>query len=680
MKKLLIRMFLIATCLVGVSNGSTRSSKAGPDKAVVEREIRQIEQMTADNDIDGLIDMLANGTFPSKIKVTTYLKDAGDERALPELERANKELGGWDLRSPCDDRSGIFAIAIWKISTKELPESEKIGALLELIEGSGPIVPEQKTQNIVVVNGEPKQISRSIRPNYFVGLCAEEELEQFDDAEVTARLRKSENKGIAPYAVWREVRDLPTEAAISRCVEIVHEEGRTQQHGAIHCLERFDHPNAILALDILAGEGYSEAIRALNHFASRPDVFDRLCNHLLHNPYYVVRMFADSPVRYIKNESLRAKSLKTLVRALYDPSEKVRRSVAFHLTNYIYSHNKPQLMIIRDDLLKASEHPDAEVRSYINKALERVGWLDPDVVIEDIPEIRTDIEEQSHPKGSGFDRKERMITLLEAQALESVQKGEDDKANEIYTKLLILDPQNDEYRSHLPDETPRLVIYYAKENELDIGLEKVELSDYEILTEKHIVSYDWDTHTMTLTKEGVQRIPSSSLIGVRGRSFVIVADGQRCYLGAFWSSFSSISCSVPVINIHKPGAPIESGKVQIERAYPTGKFAQGKDPRFDDKIKNVLKETGKLRYSDSEVVSRLSEKEVLRMADEFATKRRAKYETFDLNFYPKRSAKFNAERKSWFVPYIRTPNRWPGDHFSILVDDSTRELKYIGGA
>ena len=593
MKKQFIRIFLFVVCFAGVSECRVSASKVGPDRAVVERETRQIAHMKGNNDIDGLVEMLGNGTFPSKVKVAEYLKDAGDERALPGLERANKEFGGWDLGSPCDDRSGIFAIAIWKISTKELPESEKIDALLELIEGRGPIVPEQETDDIVVT--EPKTILRGTRPNYWVGLSAEEELEQFDDVEVTSRLRKSENKGISPYAVWREVRDMPTEGAISRCVEIVHEEGRTQQHGAIHCLERFEHPNAILALDILAGEGYSEAIRALDHFGSRPDVFDRLCNHLLHNPYYVVRMFADSPVRYIKNESLREQSLKTLVRALYDPSEKVRRSVAFHLTNYIYPHTKPQLMIIRDDLLKASEHPDAEVRSYVNKALERVGWLKPDAVIEDIPEIRTDIEEQSHPTGSGIERKKRMIALLEAQVLEAVQKGEGEKVDEIYRKLLILEPQNEVYRTHLTDVTPRLVIYYAKDRELDTDLEKVELRDYQLLTEKHIVSYDWDTHTITLTKEGIQRIPASSLIGVRGRSFVIVADGERCYLGAFWSSFSSISCPVPVINILKPGAPIESGTIQIERAYPTARFGTGADPRFDERIKKVLEETGKLR-------------------------------------------------------------------------------------
>jgi len=391
---------------------------------------------------------------------------------------------------------------------------------------------------------------------------------------------------------------MPTEAAISRCVEIVHEEERTHQYGAIHCLERFEHPNAILALDLLADEGYSEAIRALNHFGSRPDVFDRLCNHLLHNPYYVVRLFAVSPIRHIENESIRAKSLKTLVRALYDPSEKVRESVAHSLTNYIFPVTETQLMIIQDDLLNASEHPDAEVRSHINKGLERMGWLDIDNFIVNALEIRTDIKEENYPRGGGPARKRRMIALLEAQAQETTQKGGNDMANEIYTKLSILEPQNEAYRSHLPDDTPRLALYHAKEH--DDVLERIKLENYPLLTEKHIISYDWDTHTITLTKKGIQKIPYSSKIGIRGRSFVIVADGERCYLGAFWSSFSSISCPVPVINILRPDAPIESGRIQIERAYPSAQFGSGFDPRADERIRKVLKETGKLKYSKSD--------------------------------------------------------------------------------
>jgi len=78
--------------------------------------------------------------------------------------------------------------------------------------------------------------------------------------------------------------------------------------------------------------------------------------------------------------------------------------------------------------------------------------------------------------------------------------------------------------------------------------------------------------------------------------------------------------------------------------------------------------------------ARYSSEKVLKMADRFAAEKRAKYETFNLKFYPDRSAKFKAERKGWYVNYMRVPNRWPGDHFSIYVDDATGELKYIGGA
>jgi len=548
MKKQLIGMLLIVVSSLVWDSGPALASKAGPDRAVVEREARQIEQITADNNLDELIEMLAIGTFPSKVKVAMYLKDSGQRKALEELERANKEFGGWNLETPCDDRSGVFALAIWKIKTQDASSAERIDALLELIESRGPIVPESKTYDTVTINGASQKRLRAQRPNYDLGLCAEQELERFGDPSLTARLRKSENKGVAAYAVWREVRDMPAEPAIARCVDIVHNEGRTQQYGAIHCLQRFEHPNAVLALDVLAYEGYSEAVRALNHFGSKPDVFERICNHLLGNPYHVVRLFAVSPVRILRTESLRGESLKTLVRALYDPSEQVRRSAAQSLCNYIYPVTRSDLMAVRQDLLFARRHPDTEVRSRINKVLERIGWLDPDMPKGDAPVIRTDMEARAYSKGGGLERKKRMVALLEVQGKAALEKGDDDEAREIYRKLLILEPENEAYRSYLPEEAPRFIVYYTKNSQYDGRPEDAELDEYWLFTENQIESYDWDTHTITLSKEGVQRIPASSTIGVRGRSFVVVADGQRCYLGAFWSSFSSISCSLPVIN------------------------------------------------------------------------------------------------------------------------------------
>lgn len=454
MKKAFIRALLTILLFTGAGEGGGIASKVGVDKALVEREGRKIEQMTGENDIEGLIEMLANGTFPSKVRVATYLKDTGDKRALAELERANRELGGWDLRSPCDDRSGIFAIAIWKISTNELSHREKGDTLIELLEGKGPIVPELQIYDTITVNGDTKKLLRVAGPNYHVGVCAEQELDQFDEPSVTTRLRKVDNKGIAAYAVWREVRDMSVEDAIVRCVEITnhYKEGRTQRYGAIHCLERFEHPNAILALDVLAEEGKSEAIRALQHFGSKPDVFDRLCNHLLHNPYYVVRLFAVSPVRFVKTESFRAKSLKTLVTALYDPSEQVRRSAAQSLCNYIFPVNEEQVAVIRDDLLLASKHPDGEVRGQIRKALTRMGWLDSKMPERKTPSIRTDIMPNVIAIGGGI--RECMIVDLKGRVKDEERKGETEKVEEIYTKLSILDPQNESYRSHLRPKTP----------------------------------------------------------------------------------------------------------------------------------------------------------------------------------------------------------------------------------
>ena len=167
---------LMVVAVLTMASSACLASKVQPDKALVEQESRKIKQMKADSDIDGLIAMLSNGTFPSRVKAAACLKDMGDKRALPELERANKQYGGWETRVACEDRNGIFAIAIWKILTKDLPEKQKVDALLELIEGKGPIAPKTEGHDTVIVNGVSQNIPRQTRPNYLVGACAEEEL------------------------------------------------------------------------------------------------------------------------------------------------------------------------------------------------------------------------------------------------------------------------------------------------------------------------------------------------------------------------------------------------------------------------------------------------------------------------------------------------------------------------
>ena len=60
------------------------------------------------------------------------------------------------------------------------------------------------------------------------------------------------------------------------------------------------------------------------------------------------------------------------------------------------------------------------------------------------------------------------------------------------------------------------------------------------LSADDLVRYDWGRHQMVL-RPGVKERLVRQLLGdlVRGRPFVLMADGQRCYEGVFTTSLSS---------------------------------------------------------------------------------------------------------------------------------------------
>jgi hypothetical protein len=122
-------------------------------------------------------------------------------------------------------------------------------------------------------------------------------------------------------------------------------------------------------------------------------------------------------------------------------------------------------------------------------------------------------------------------------------------------------------------------------------LEKIELEAKPLLTDGDVTSYDWQTHSMVLTKDAKARLPKAREIGVRGLGFVIVVDGKRLYRGSFWTSFSSIGCPTPVILLDQDDAGYV---LRIRRAYPSDEFAAGPDPRGDERLLQVLRELGKL--------------------------------------------------------------------------------------
>lgn len=95
-------------------------------------------------------------------------------------------------------------------------------------------------------------------------------------------------------------------------------------------------------------------------------------------------------------------------------------------------------------------------------------------------------------------------------------------------------------------------IYLLADEDVDLGtaatmpLDDLVLSDQPWIAAENIERYDWSTHTIYL-KEAVEwpvrQVP------LKGMPFVVVADGKRCYLGALWSTFSSLTPThtVPVV-------------------------------------------------------------------------------------------------------------------------------------
>ncbi|MFA5779474.1 MAG: hypothetical protein WC947_05020 [Elusimicrobiota bacterium] len=129
--------------------------------------------------------------------------------------------------------------------------------------------------------------------------------------------------------------------------------------------------------------------------------------------------------------------------------------------------------------------------------------------------------------------------------------------------------------------------YYLKSIKVD--LHKAELLKKPIISDKDIVEYDWENHTLTVNAEAVARIPQPSSFGI---PFVVVADGNRCYVGGFWTMVSSVGCLHPIIEVNDA----KDGTFRIRAGYPRDvNLLKENDPRFDERIKKSLKGLGKLK-------------------------------------------------------------------------------------
>ena len=76
---------------------------------------------------------------------------------------------------------------------------------------------------------------------------------------------------------------------------------------------------------------------------------------------------------------------------------------------------------------------------------------------------------------------------------------------------------------------PRFGLHLVKVPDADFT--KAELESRALLTEQDLASYDWQTHALTLTESAKKKI-SGVEVGVSGKQFVIVADGQALLSGS----------------------------------------------------------------------------------------------------------------------------------------------------
>lgn len=407
-----------------------RAGAAAPDKAEIEAEAKQIQEMFAAGDVEGLIEILSVGEFAGKVAAAEYLGEIGDERALGELERLNKEYGGWAAREAQHDSSGAFAWAICKILNSGSAEDEQIAAWFDLLEGSGPAVPEGIKE-------------RAARYNFDVGRRVAVELDKYDNPSIVSRLRQTENKGAASGAVWMEVREMDTDPAIAYCVEIARTEDGAQRYGAILCLGRLG-DDAIDALDELAGEGHGEAIRVLSRYKGNPEVLKLICWHLTDNKNSLVRSMA---VEQFYDGELynQPEVVPALIEAMYDPNKYIRRNAARALSMAAYRRKTPHLEELEEAMLTALKHADKEVREYAAKALEHLGSERIGDEAAEPPAFRSDLEEQSVPPLTVQQKLAAEVGPLEKEAARLLKMGPAEEAVGKYEELLELAPGHQAY-------------------------------------------------------------------------------------------------------------------------------------------------------------------------------------------------------------------------------------------
>jgi acetyl esterase/lipase len=149
-------------------------------------------------------------------------------------------------------------------------------------------------------------------------------------------------------------------------------------------------------------------------------------------------------------------------------------------------------------------------------------------------------------------------------------------------------PKLDVY-SATPDVRARVIDYLRTTDPSEIPL-----ADHPVLTEAGLESYDWDNHTLHL-RPGHNLWLTVRPPGTGGVPFVVVVENEPIYVGAFWTIFSSVPASAPVILWDDER---KSNTLSIQPGFPAAIPDRKHDPRAHQKLKRVLEDLGIIRMAD----------------------------------------------------------------------------------
>ena len=151
--------------------------------------------------------------------------------------------------------------------------------------------------------------------------------------------------------------------------------------------------------------------------------------------------------------------------------------------------------------------------------------------------------------------------------------------------------------SEAAESPPGVNFYLLKDGEMhfeaarNTPLAKLVLEDKPWIASEDIERYDWSSHLIYLKKDPVV---AWNRINLRGTPFVVVADGQRCYVGALWSMISSFMPEGNAVLINGVGGMGgQKDLVALSLLSVLRKGEKRVDLRDDPRVAKALRRQGK---------------------------------------------------------------------------------------